>query len=204
MHMCLPPVLRYGTDCSRKAAGLPIEPPTLFTSRPWLSAAARMPTSAQPYNGSASAGGGRAEGRAGGRRPGGGEQTAEEEEEEGPQGLRLLQGGASGLLRRREGGGGGGGGGGGRAGLRGVSRKRPYIYVYDLPPEYNARMLQYKINPTACSWRLFHGWAENFSDFNSGDNGYSIETFLHEAMLMSSHRYGRVWGSVRESGVEGV
>ena len=25
------------------------------------------------------------------------------------------------------------------------SRKRPYIYVYDLPPAYNARMLQYRV-----------------------------------------------------------
>ena len=24
-------------------------------------------------------------------------------------------------------------------------RKRPYIYVYDLPPAYNARMLQYRV-----------------------------------------------------------
>ena len=24
-------------------------------------------------------------------------------------------------------------------------RKRPYIYVYDLPPAYNSRMLQYRV-----------------------------------------------------------
>ena len=28
-------------------------------------------------------------------------------------------------------------------------RKRPFIFVYDLPPEYNSRMLQYKIHAEA-------------------------------------------------------
>jgi hypothetical protein len=46
--------------------------------------------------------------------------------------------------------------------------------VYDLPPEYNARMLQYKINPKACSWTGFV-IKENWTDFNDVDNGYSIE-----------------------------
>ena len=26
-----------------------------------------------------------------------------------------------------------------------LRRKKPYIFVYDLPPEYNARMLQYRV-----------------------------------------------------------
>ena len=42
--------------------------------------------------------------------------------------------------------------GSGRNGNDGPSegrRKRPFIFVYDLPPEYNSRMLQYKI----------HAWA---------------------------------------------
>ena len=28
-------------------------------------------------------------------------------------------------------------------------RKRPFVYVYDLPPEYNSRLLQYKITSWA-------------------------------------------------------
>lgn len=63
-------------------------------------------------------------------------------------------------------------------------RRRPFIYVYDLPPLYNSRMLQYKIDPSACSHRLFG--ANNRSKFNN--NNYAIETYLHEAMLTSAHR----------------
>ncbi len=37
----------------------------------------------------------------------------------------------------------------------GRRRRRPFIFVYDLPPEYNAHMLQYKVNDGACSWRIF-------------------------------------------------
>ena len=64
------------------------------------------------------------------------------------------------------------------------TRRRPFIYVYDLPPLYNSRMLQYKINAGSASHRLFGG--NNHSFFNN--NNYAIETYLHEAMLTSSHR----------------
>lgn len=66
------------------------------------------------------------------------------------------------------------------------ARRRPFIYVYDLPPLYNSHMLQYKINPNACSHRLFQSNSGNRSAFNN--NNYAIETYLHEAMLTSSHR----------------
>lgn len=36
---------------------------------------------------------------------------------------------------------------------KGGGRRRPLIYVYDVPPEYNTRMLQYKIDTRICSWR---------------------------------------------------
>ena len=65
-----------------------------------------------------------------------------------------------------------------------IHRQRPFIYVYDLPPLYNSRMLQYKINPSACSHRVFG--SNNRSGFRN--NNYAIETYLHEAMLTSSHR----------------
>ena len=68
-------------------------------------------------------------------------------------------------------------------------RRRPFVYVSDLPPMYNAQLLQYKLKPSACSWRLFHG-PENFPYFNDGT--YAIETYLHEAMLASPHRSGSV------------
>lgn len=32
---------------------------------------------------------------------------------------------------------------------------RPLIYVVDLPPIYNARMLQYRIQKETCAWRGF-------------------------------------------------
>ena len=59
-----------------------------------------------------------------------------------------------------------------RGGPRGESgsrrrRRRPLIYVYDLPPEFNSRLLQYKIGNAACSHRLFEG-PENRSIFNNG------------------------------------
>lgn len=34
-------------------------------------------------------------------------------------------------------------------------RMRPLIYVVDLPPIYNSRMLQYRIHKETCSWRGF-------------------------------------------------
>ena len=58
-------------------------------------------------------------------------------------------------------GGAGPGGGSDRGRFKLGSRKRPLIYVYDLPPDYNSRLLQYKIDSRACSWRTFQvgsGW----------------------------------------------
>eukprot|EP00798_Chlamydomonas_sp_ICE-L_P018363 gene18363-24834_t len=59
-------------------------------------------------------------------------------------------------------------------------RKRPFIYVYDLPSQYNSRMLQ-----TACSWRGFNTYNESFT---AHSHGYSIESALHEMLLASPHR----------------
>jgi hypothetical protein len=35
-----------------------------------------------------------------------------------------------------------------------ASRKRPFIYVYDMPPAYTSRMLQYRLGKNSCSWRV--------------------------------------------------
>ena len=104
---------RYGTDCSRKMAGLPMEPSSL-PSTPWVAPAVGLAPPA--WSGSGEGGGGGGEG--------GGDEDS---------------------------GGSGGAGGGGRR----TTRKRPFIFVYDLPTDYNARLLQYKIDPMACSWRTF-------------------------------------------------
>jgi hypothetical protein len=34
-------------------------------------------------------------------------------------------------------------------------RKRPFIYVYDLPPLYNAHMLQYRMDSNYCMYRRY-------------------------------------------------
>eukprot|EP00201_Polytomella_parva_P016605 CAMPEP_0175065286 /NCGR_PEP_ID=MMETSP0052_2-20121109/15834_1 /TAXON_ID=51329 ORGANISM="Polytomella parva, Strain SAG 63-3" /NCGR_SAMPLE_ID=MMETSP0052_2 /ASSEMBLY_ACC=CAM_ASM_000194 /LENGTH=538 /DNA_ID=CAMNT_0016331791 /DNA_START=174 /DNA_END=1787 /DNA_ORIENTATION=- len=63
-------------------------------------------------------------------------------------------------------------------------RPRPLIYVYDLPPVYNTRHLQYRVEKSACVWRMY-------SDSNAShvDGGvYGIEMALHEMLLMSEHR----------------
>ncbi len=148
----------FGTDCARKKAGMEMERPDL-ASRPWIRQAVGQPPSASDD---------------------------------------LLMAGEGAV-------------GGNTSTLRSEmtaakhKRRRPFIYIYDLPPDYNARLLQvdllcckgrffiliclfsqYKLNDWACSWRLFRG--DNSSTFNVMDNGYSIETYLHEAMLLSSHR----------------
>ncbi len=112
----------YGSDCSRKKAGMEIEPP-MFEARPWL----RPVIKPQPP---------------------------------AAVGQRLM-------------------------------RRRPFIFVYDLPPDYNSRLLQYRIDPSACTWRQFDG-QRNLSIFSGG--GYAAEAYLHEAMLLSSHRQGLTKG----------
>ena len=65
------------------------------------------------------------------------------------------------------------------------SGRRPLIYVYDLPPEYVARMLQYKIHRQACVYRL---WNEANKLEVQHFNLYAIEAYLHETLLQSEHR----------------
>eukprot|EP00798_Chlamydomonas_sp_ICE-L_P025771 gene25771-11436_t len=65
------------------------------------------------------------------------------------------------------------------------TRKRPFIYVYDLPAEYNTRMTQFRLASRACVWRSFHG---NNASYFQTENTYMVEMYLHEALLSSSHR----------------
>ncbi len=36
-------------------------------------------------------------------------------------------------------------------------RRRPLVFVYDMPPSFVSRMLQYRADKTQCTWRLFGG-----------------------------------------------
>ncbi|PSC69932.1 exostosin-like glycosyltransferase [Micractinium conductrix] len=67
----------------------------------------------------------------------------------------------------------------------GATRKRPRIYVYELPALYNAWMLQYRPDKGTCVHRMFDDangtrWVDEWL--------YAVEPGLHEAMLQSEHR----------------
>ncbi|KAG2501893.1 hypothetical protein HYH03_000391 [Edaphochlamys debaryana] len=64
------------------------------------------------------------------------------------------------------------------------TRRRPLIYVYDVPPAFTTRMLQYALVSTACKWRVWGG--RNHSEPTAWT--YSVETLLHELLLQSKHR----------------
>eukprot|EP00798_Chlamydomonas_sp_ICE-L_P009448 gene9448-1685_t len=65
-----------------------------------------------------------------------------------------------------------------------VTRKKPFIFVYDTPPDFTTRMLQYRVVWKACIWRRFH--SGNESKLN--DWIYGVETYFHDMMLASEHR----------------
>ncbi len=58
---------------------------------------------------------------------------------------------------------------------------------YDLPPDYNTRILQYirAINSFYCSWRGFDG---SNNAYQTTSQHYFLETYLHEQFLISPHR----------------
>ncbi|KAG2431441.1 hypothetical protein HXX76_009456 [Chlamydomonas incerta] len=66
------------------------------------------------------------------------------------------------------------------------TRKRPLIYVYDLEPFYQARVLQYRVSPPWCVHRhhLYPGNTTKWSD----EWVYAVDTLLHESLLISEHR----------------
>ena len=71
-------------------------------------------------------------------------------------------------------------------------RKRPFIYVYDMPPAYTGRMLQYRLGKSGCAWRV---WGADFYGNHSAThfNTYGIELLLHEMLLQSPHRRVRLY-----------
>jgi hypothetical protein len=66
-----------------------------------------------------------------------------------------------------------------------AKRKRPLIYIYDLDPLYNQRLLQYRIPSSWCVHRRYH--SENFT-MHTDFWGYALETMFHELLLQSPHR----------------
>ncbi|KAL4428361.1 hypothetical protein ABPG75_002450 [Micractinium tetrahymenae] len=67
----------------------------------------------------------------------------------------------------------------------GSSRKRPLIYIYELPAMFNQVMLQYRPDRGTCVHRMFSEtngtiWVDGWL--------YAAETGLHEALLQSEHR----------------
>eukprot|EP00884_Botryococcus_braunii_P008777 jgi/Botrbrau1/17900/Bobra.50_1s0001.1 len=63
-------------------------------------------------------------------------------------------------------------------------RLRPLIYVYDLPPDYNSRLLEYRVDKGSCVHRLFDQMNHTYMN----DATYNIEMLLHEYLLQSPHR----------------
>ena len=68
-------------------------------------------------------------------------------------------------------------------------RKRPFIYVYDMPPAYTGRMLQYRLGKNQCTWRVWESLNSSYLHFDT----YGVEVLMHEMLLQSPHR----WAAVR-------
>ncbi|KAL6745753.1 exostosin-like glycosyltransferase [Haematococcus lacustris] len=69
--------------------------------------------------------------------------------------------------------------------LPSTPRKRPLIYIYDLPPAYNARMLQYRVYGPACVWRKY---GPDNHTLTQDSNGYGVEPYFWEALSQSQYR----------------
>jgi hypothetical protein len=66
-----------------------------------------------------------------------------------------------------------------------ATRKRPLIYIYDLPPEFNTRMLQYRVKREACIYRSYF---DGNVTIPVAHNLYGVEMYFHEALATSDHR----------------
>ncbi|GBF92598.1 hypothetical protein Rsub_05212 [Raphidocelis subcapitata] len=67
------------------------------------------------------------------------------------------------------------------------ARRRPLVFVYDMPAPFVARLLQFRSDKAACTWRLFGGEG-NGTTFTGSAWPYALESFFHEALLQSPHR----------------
>ncbi|GAX85634.1 hypothetical protein CEUSTIGMA_g13049.t1 [Chlamydomonas eustigma] len=65
-----------------------------------------------------------------------------------------------------------------------VKRRRPLIYVYELPTEFNSLLLQYRVERGFCMYKGF--MPGNRTDWTGAT--YSVESVLHESFLLSPHR----------------
>ncbi|MEW5310146.1 MAG: hypothetical protein WDW38_001973 [Sanguina aurantia] len=65
------------------------------------------------------------------------------------------------------------------------TRKRPLIYIYDMPPEFTTRMHQYRISGNACVYRRYN---DQNKSMLVGGGGYGTEMYLYETLLQSEHR----------------
>ncbi|KAG2494840.1 hypothetical protein HYH03_007080 [Edaphochlamys debaryana] len=67
-----------------------------------------------------------------------------------------------------------------------ATRRRPLVYVYDLEPLFQAKILQYRVGTTACVHRRHKApqnetvWTEEWV--------YAADTLLHESLLISEYR----------------
>ncbi|PNH07497.1 putative glucuronosyltransferase, partial [Tetrabaena socialis] len=66
------------------------------------------------------------------------------------------------------------------------TRRRPLIYVYDLEPLYQAKILQYRVSPPWCVHRN-HVPPRNSTEWTDVWV-YAADTLLHESLLLSEHR----------------
>ncbi|KAG2494839.1 hypothetical protein HYH03_007079 [Edaphochlamys debaryana] len=67
-----------------------------------------------------------------------------------------------------------------------ATRRRPLVYVYDLEPLFQARLLQYRVGTTTCLHRRHtdQGNATVWTD----EWVYAADTLLHESLLISEYR----------------
>ncbi|KXZ50749.1 hypothetical protein GPECTOR_15g434 [Gonium pectorale] len=64
-------------------------------------------------------------------------------------------------------------------------RRRPYVYVYDMKPDFGTDLWQYRIEGSHCVYRTFvHGNRTSWVGYNA----YAAEPVLHELFLTSEHR----------------
>ena len=61
------------------------------------------------------------------------------------------------------------------------TRPRPLIYVYDLPPIFNTRLVQYRVDRNYCFYRAFDDHNNTMWTIFT----YYIETAFHEMLLQA-------------------
>jgi len=65
------------------------------------------------------------------------------------------------------------------------TRRRPFVYVYDTLPDYNTDIMQYRIERSHCTHRIFeHGNRTSWVGYNA----YAAESVLIELFHTSGHR----------------